>query len=58
MVGAVHKCFGFVDQVDQSTVDIKERFGKFKDVLDPGWRFVPWIIGNRVEGQLTHWKPL
>lgn len=40
-------------QVNQSTVGIKERFGKFEGVLDPGCHCVPWIIGSRVAGQLT-----
>lgn len=52
LVAAIGKLLCFV-QVDQSTVGIKERFGKFEGVLDPGCHFVPWIIGNRVKGQLT-----
>ena len=52
LVAAIGKFLCFV-QVGQSTVGIKERFGKFEDVLDPGCHFVPWIIGNRVKGQLT-----
>ncbi|KAH0696678.1 hypothetical protein KY290_014062 [Solanum tuberosum] len=40
-------------QVDQSTVAIKERFGKFDDVLEPGCHFLPWCIGSQVAGYLT-----
>ncbi|CAH8385684.1 unnamed protein product [Eruca vesicaria subsp. sativa] len=39
--------------VKQSDVAIKERFGKFQKVLDPGLQFVPWIIGDYVAGHLT-----
>ncbi|PWA46329.1 40S ribosomal protein S6-2 [Artemisia annua] len=35
-------------QVDQSTVAIKETFGKFDDVLEPGCHCLPWIIGKEV----------
>ncbi|CAK9162868.1 unnamed protein product [Ilex paraguariensis] len=40
-------------QVDQSTVAIKERFGKFEDVLDPGCHFLPWCLGSQVSGHLS-----
>ncbi|KAA8548013.1 hypothetical protein F0562_004442 [Nyssa sinensis] len=40
-------------QVDQSTVAIKERFGKFEDILEPGCHFLPWCIGSQVAGRLT-----
>lgn len=40
-------------QVDQSTVAIKETFGKFDDVLQPGCHCVPWIFGRRLAGHLT-----
>lgn len=40
-------------QVDQSTVAIKERFGKFDDVLEPGCHFLPWCIGSQIAGYLT-----
>ncbi|XP_009631397.1 hypersensitive-induced response protein 1-like [Nicotiana tabacum] len=40
-------------QVDQSTVAIKERFGKFNDVLEPGCHFLPWCIGSQIAGYLT-----
>ncbi|RLN18281.1 hypersensitive-induced response protein 1-like [Panicum miliaceum] len=52
LLAAIGKFFCFV-QVNQSTVGIKERFGKFEEVLNPGCHFMPWIIGNRVTGQLT-----
>ncbi|GJN40576.1 hypothetical protein PR202_gb29808 [Eleusine coracana subsp. coracana] len=47
LVAAIGKFFCFV-QVDQSTVGIKEQFGKFEEVLEPGCHFVPWIIGKHV----------
>ncbi|XP_071737462.1 hypersensitive-induced response protein-like protein 1 [Rutidosis leptorrhynchoides] len=40
-------------QIDQSTVAIKESFGKFDEVLEPGCHCVPWIFGIRLAGQLT-----
>lgn len=40
-------------QVDQSTVAIKESFGKFEDVLEPGCHCVPWVFGKQIAGQLT-----
>ncbi|OEL27977.1 Hypersensitive-induced response protein 1 [Dichanthelium oligosanthes] len=52
LLAALGKFFCFV-QVNQSTVGIKERFGKFEEVLSPGCHFMPWIIGNRVTGELT-----
>lgn len=39
--------------VKQSDVAIKERFGKFEKVLNPGLQFVPWVIGDYVAGHLT-----
>ncbi|KFK37590.1 hypothetical protein AALP_AA3G002800 [Arabis alpina] len=39
--------------VKQSDVAIKERFGKFQKVLNPGLQFVPWVIGDYVAGSLT-----
>jgi hypothetical protein len=52
LVAAIGRLFCFA-QVNQSTVAIKERFGRFEDVLDPGCHCVPWIIGSRVTGKLT-----
>ncbi|XP_048631146.1 hypersensitive-induced response protein 1 isoform X1 [Brassica napus] len=40
-------------QVDQSTVAIKETFGKFEDVLEPGCHFLPWCLGQQVAGHLS-----
>ncbi|KAL6960714.1 Histone transcription regulator 3 like protein [Sarracenia purpurea var. burkii] len=40
-------------QVDQSTVAIKEKFGKFDDVLEPGCHFLPSYLGSRIAGHLT-----
>ncbi|XP_020184405.1 hypersensitive-induced response protein-like protein 2 [Aegilops tauschii subsp. strangulata] len=40
-------------QVDQSTVAIKETFGKFNEVLEPGCHFLPWCIGQRIVGYLS-----
>lgn len=40
-------------QVEQSTVGIKEQFGKFKKVVEPGCHCVPWCVGIRVPGKLS-----
>uniref|UniRef100_A0A2N9EZL0 Band 7 domain-containing protein n=1 Tax=Fagus sylvatica TaxID=28930 RepID=A0A2N9EZL0_FAGSY len=40
-------------QVDQSTVAIKETFGKFDDVLEPGCHFLPWVLGQQLAGHLS-----
>ncbi|KAJ0538488.1 Hypersensitive-induced reaction 1 protein [Helianthus annuus] len=40
-------------QVDQSTVAIKETFGKYDDVLEPGCHCVSWIFGSQLAGHLT-----
>jgi regulator of protease activity HflC (stomatin/prohibitin superfamily) len=40
-------------QVDQSTVAIKESFGKFDEVLEPGCHYMPWCIGKQVAGYLS-----
>ncbi|KAE9467292.1 hypothetical protein C3L33_00803, partial [Rhododendron williamsianum] len=40
-------------KVDQSTVAIKEKFGKFVDVLEPGFHCVPWCLGSKVAGHLS-----
>ncbi|CAH8258959.1 unnamed protein product [Arabidopsis lyrata] len=39
--------------VKQSDVAVKERFGKFQKILNPGLQFVPWVIGDYVAGTLT-----
>ncbi|KAG6742851.1 hypothetical protein POTOM_053792 [Populus tomentosa] len=40
-------------KVDQSTVVIKESFGKFNEVLQPGCHCMPWYLGSQVAGHLT-----
>ncbi|KAG0448135.1 hypothetical protein HPP92_027985 [Vanilla planifolia] len=40
-------------QVEQSTVAIRERFGKFDDVLEPGCHCLPWLLGSRIAGHLS-----
>ncbi|KAL9380884.1 hypothetical protein Peur_026541 [Populus x canadensis] len=40
-------------KVDQSTVVIKERFGRFNEVLEPGCHCMPWYLGSQVAGHLT-----
>lgn len=40
-------------QVDQSTVAIKESFGKFDEVLEPGCHCLPWCFGRQVAGHLS-----
>ncbi|KAJ7953755.1 Hypersensitive-induced response protein 1 [Quillaja saponaria] len=40
-------------QVVQSKVAIKETFGKFDDVLQPGCHCLPWCLGSQVAGHLT-----
>lgn len=40
-------------QVDQSTVAIKETFGKFDEILDPGCHFLPWFLGSQIAGHLS-----
>jgi len=40
-------------QVDQSTVAIKESWGKFDEVLEPGCHCVPWFLGKNLAGQMT-----
>ncbi|CAM6089196.1 unnamed protein product [Calypogeia fissa] len=40
-------------KVQQSTVGVKERFGKFQEVLEPGCHCVPWCVGVQVAGTLS-----
>lgn len=40
-------------QVDQSTVAVKEHFGKFDDIMEPGCHCLPWCVGYQVAGTLT-----
>ncbi|CAD6244981.1 unnamed protein product [Miscanthus lutarioriparius] len=46
------QAFGLI-QVDQSTVAIKESFGKFDEILEPGCHFLPWCIGKQIAGYLS-----
>ncbi|CAA0832886.1 Hypersensitive-induced response protein 1 [Striga hermonthica] len=46
------QAFGCI-QVDQSTVAVKEHFGKFDDVLQPGCHCLPWCVGYQLAGSLT-----
>ncbi|KAH9609174.1 hypothetical protein KSS87_002400 [Heliosperma pusillum] len=48
-MGQTLGCF----QVSQSTVAIKEQFGRYNGVLEPGCHFVPWCIGTQVKGLLS-----
>ncbi|CAL5367927.1 unnamed protein product [Camellia sinensis] len=40
-------------QVDQSTVAVREHFGKFDDVLEPGCHCIPWYFGYESAGKLS-----
>ncbi|XP_016499911.1 hypersensitive-induced response protein 1 [Nicotiana tabacum] len=40
-------------QVDQSTVAIKENFGKYEDVIGPGCHLMPWCFGSQLAGYLS-----
>lgn len=40
-------------QVQQSSVAVKEHFGKFDDVLHPGCHCLPWCLGYRLAGKLS-----
>jgi regulator of protease activity HflC (stomatin/prohibitin superfamily) len=40
-------------QIDQSTVAIKESFGKFDAILEPGCHCLPWCIGQQIAGYLS-----
>ena len=40
-------------QVVQSTVAIKEHFGRFDEVLDPGCHCLPWCLGYQLAGALS-----
>lgn len=46
------QAFGCI-QVAQSTVAVKERFGRYEDVLDPGCHCLPWCFGYQVAGELS-----
>ncbi|KAK7368112.1 hypothetical protein VNO80_10134 [Phaseolus coccineus] len=51
-MGQVFGMLGCV-QVEQSSVAIKEVFGKYKDVLEPGCHYVPWYFCSRLSGSLS-----
>ncbi|XP_052176556.1 hypersensitive-induced reaction 1 protein-like isoform X2 [Diospyros lotus] len=40
-------------QVDQSTVAIEEKFGRFEGILKPGCHCVPWFLGSQLAGRLS-----
>lgn len=40
-------------QVEQSTVAVKEGFGRFEQVLQPGCHCMPWFLGKQVAGHLS-----
>lgn len=40
-------------QIDQSTVGVKEHFGKFSEVVEPGCHYVPWCCGVNIAGLLS-----
>jgi hypothetical protein len=40
-------------QVDQSTIAVKEKFGKFSTVMGPGCHCVPWCCGVNIAGVLS-----
>ena len=40
-------------QVKQSTVVMKEKFGRFNEVLKPGCHYLPWFFGNQVRGHFS-----
>ncbi|KAH9322577.1 hypothetical protein KI387_017216, partial [Taxus chinensis] len=40
-------------QVGQASVAMKERFGRFEEVLEPGCHCLPWIFGSQIRGHLS-----
>ncbi|KAJ4707507.1 Hypersensitive-induced response protein 1 [Melia azedarach] len=46
------QAFGCI-QVEQSKVVIREHFGKFDDVLEPGCHCLPWCLGYKIAGGLS-----
>lgn len=44
--------FGCI-QVDQSNVAVRETFGKFDRVLEPGCHCLPWCLGSNIAGYLS-----
>ncbi|XP_004305591.1 PREDICTED: hypersensitive-induced response protein 1-like [Fragaria vesca subsp. vesca] len=55
-MGQVISCI----RVKQTKVAVKEHFGKFDGILQPGCHYVPWCLGYQVAGELSmrvqqHW---
>ncbi|GFY84914.1 SPFH/Band 7/PHB domain-containing membrane-associated protein family [Actinidia rufa] len=46
------QAFGCI-QVDESTVAVKEKCGKFDSELDPGCHCLPWCLCQRVAGKVS-----
>lgn len=40
-------------QVNQATLGVKERWGRYRKILEPGCHCVPWVFGSRVRGLLS-----
>lgn len=40
-------------RVKQSTLAVKERWGKYDEVLEPGCHFVNWLLGSKISGILS-----
>ncbi|XP_057756888.1 hypersensitive-induced response protein 2-like [Arachis stenosperma] len=40
-------------QVEESNVAIKQYFGKFEEILEPGCHCLPWCLGYRIAGELS-----
>ncbi|MCO5572096.1 hypothetical protein L7F22_025847 [Adiantum nelumboides] len=40
-------------QVNQATVGVKERWGRYDEILEPGCHCVNWCFGSKVAGLLT-----
>uniref|UniRef100_A0A0D9V2D8 Band 7 domain-containing protein n=1 Tax=Leersia perrieri TaxID=77586 RepID=A0A0D9V2D8_9ORYZ len=40
-------------EVAESTVAMRETFGKFDGMLEPGCHFVPWFLGQQARGPLS-----
>ncbi|KAL6287911.1 hypothetical protein ACE6H2_012301 [Prunus campanulata] len=46
------QAFGCI-QVNQSKVAVREQFGKFDNVLEPGCHCLPWCFGYKIAGELS-----
>ncbi|XP_057832371.1 hypersensitive-induced reaction 1 protein isoform X2 [Cryptomeria japonica] len=40
-------------QVEQSKVALKEKFGRYEEVLEPGCHCLPWFLGSQIGGYLS-----